>query len=167
LDPFVILTALPYRIFRRVFFLGASEYFVTWYMRVLAKLSNIFPVDPDAHLREAMKIGAIGLRNDNILCIFPEGARSFDGELQEFKKGAAILAREIGVPIIPTAIHGTHEVWARDSRRIRLHKVRVQFGAPMRTSREAAPEAYTDDIGRLREEILEMLSFVNSPLDEN
>ncbi len=102
-------------------------------MRVVAWVANIIPVDPDANLLRAMKVGAYGLRTGRILCIFPEGARSFDGHLGEFKKGAAILASEIGAPMIPTAIRGTYEVWQRDSRRIHLHKVKVVFGTPLQT----------------------------------
>lgn len=42
--------------------------------------------------------------------IAPEGTRSRDGELQPFKKGGFILASEMGVPILPVAISGTHEI---------------------------------------------------------
>jgi long-chain acyl-CoA synthetase len=87
MDPLVVMSVLPYRVFKKVFFVGASEYFTSWPMKFLARLANIVPVDPDAHLLRAMKVGAYGLRQGRILCIFPEGARSFDGELKEFKKG--------------------------------------------------------------------------------
>ena len=41
--------------------------------------------------------------------IFPEGTRSRDGELQEFKTGAARIAIQAGVPILPIAVIGTKE----------------------------------------------------------
>ena len=50
-------------------------------MKFLARLANIVPVDPDAHLLAAMKLGAWGLRQGRVLCIFPEGSRTYDGEL--------------------------------------------------------------------------------------
>ena len=131
LDRVVLLSVLPYRIFRRMFFLGYSVIFKSWFMKPVAHLTNIISVDPDAHLLRAMKAGASGLRSGLILCIFPEGGRSYDGELQEFKKGAAILSRELSVPIVPTAIRGTHQVWPRDSVRIRPHKVSIEFGQPL------------------------------------
>jgi long-chain acyl-CoA synthetase len=149
IDPLVVLATLPYRFFKRVFFVGAAEFFVSPHMRLLARVADIFPVDPDAHLLRAMRVGAAGLRGGRILCIFPEGARSFDGRLGPFKKGAAILARELDVPLVPAAICGTHEVWARDSRRIHLHKVKVVFGKPLRASQgeEASPDqADTDEL---------------------
>ncbi len=157
LDPFVVLAVLPYRIFRKVFFVGASEFFTTWYMKLFARLTNIVPVDPDTHLLGAMKVGAYGLRQGRILCIFPEGARSFDGQLKEFKKGAAILAREVDVPIVPVGIQGTYEVWARDSAKIRLHKVKVTFGSALVAGSSEAGDPYLADTRILRETVQELL----------
>ena len=157
IDPFVLLAVLPYRIFRKVFFVGASEYFTTWYMKVLARLANIIPVDPDTHLLRAMKVGAMGLRQGRILCIFPEGARSFDGELKEFKKGAAILAREVEVPILPVGIQGTHEVWARDSAKIRFHKVRLNFGSALVVGSREEDDPYQADTRVLRDAVQSLL----------
>jgi long-chain acyl-CoA synthetase len=152
-DPFVVIAALPYRLFRKVFFVGASEYFQTWYMRLIARWLNIVPVDPDAQVLRAMKVGAYGLRKGRILCIFPEGARAIDGKLKEFKKGAAILAREVGVPIVPVGIHGTYDVWARDSWKIRLHTVRVAFGTPLQAASGEGTAAYDETTQRLQQEV--------------
>lgn len=159
IDAFVVMAPLPFRVVKKTFFVGASEFFVSPLMKLVAHIANIFPVDPDAHLLRAMKVGAYGLRAGRVLCIFPEGARSFDGQLGPFKKGAAILARELGVPIVPVAIHGAHEVWPRDSRRIHLHKVKVVFGEPLRweTGESVQPD-YQADTDRLRQAISELVS---------
>jgi long-chain acyl-CoA synthetase len=154
LDPFILLTALPYRVFSRLFFVGASEYFENWFMRFIAAISNIFPVDPDANLLRSMKVGAMGLRAGHALCIFPEGARTIDGDLMEFKKGAAILSRGVGVPMIPVGIQGAYEVWARDSNRIRLHKVQISFGKPLEPS--TGTNSYEKDTERLKAAVAEL-----------
>jgi len=146
IDPLVVISALPYRLFRHTFFLGYSAIFQKGVMGLLARLAGVIPVDADANLLRAMKIGAWGLRSGRILCIFPEGGRSFDGTLQEFRKGAAILARETGAALVPVRIRGTYEVWPRDSRRIRLHKVTVRFGRPL----EPGSGSYEEDTERLR-----------------
>jgi long-chain acyl-CoA synthetase len=150
LDPFVLLPALPYHIFRKIFFVGYSEFFVSRHMKLAARLANVVPVDPDAHLLRAMKAGAAGLREGFILCIFPEGGRSFDEELQEFKKGAAILARELSVPIVPASIQGAHQAWPRASMRIRPHKVVVRFGSPLMPAESGSADPYQADTDRLR-----------------
>ncbi len=158
IDPFVVLSVVPFGVFKKVFFVGASEYFATWYMKLLGKLANIVPVDPDAHLLTAMKVGGFGLRQGRILCIFPEGARSFDGELKEFKKGAAILSREVAVPIVPVALHGAYEVWARDSRRIRAHKVKLAFGPPLTMDSVPGPDPYQAGTNLLRNKVSDLLT---------
>ena len=41
-----------------------------------------------------------------ILCVFPEGERSIDGTVKQFRKGPAILATELGVRVVPVGIRG-------------------------------------------------------------
>lgn len=158
LDPFIIISTLPYRVFRKVFFVGYSEFFSNRLMKLAARLANIVPVDPDAHLLRAMKAGAYGLKRGRILCIFPEGRRSYDGELQEFKKGAAILSRELSVPIVPVAIEGTQKVWPKDSMRIRPHKVKVTFGEPISPAQRSDVDPYQADTDELRAAVAKLLS---------
>jgi long-chain acyl-CoA synthetase len=157
-DAFVLISILPFRIHKRLFFVGYSEYFGSPFTRFLARLANIVPVDPDAHLLRAMRIGAAALRQNRILCIFPEGGRSFDGKLQEFKKGPAILSREIGIPMVPVGIRGTYEVWPRNSMRIRPGKVEIRIGKPLHPGTESAPDPYQADVDRLREEVMKLLA---------
>jgi long-chain acyl-CoA synthetase len=137
-DPFIVLSVLPYHLFRNLFFVGASEYFDTRLTRWLARKINLLPVDPDANLVSAMQASARGLRHGKILMLFPEGERSIDGTVKRFKKGAPILAQHLGVAIVPVAIKGAHELWPRNCTitwRLLMpwnrHRVRVAFGAPM------------------------------------
>jgi long-chain acyl-CoA synthetase len=150
IDPIVLLAILPYRIYSKMFFVGYSEFFSGGLMKLTARFSNIVPVDPDAHLLRAMKTSAYGLRKGLILCIFPEGGRSFDEELQNFKKGAAILSNELKVPMVPVGIQGAHKVWARNSNRIRLHKVKIEIGKPLYPSQGATPDPYQKTTELLR-----------------
>ena len=130
LDPFVLTSNYPYRIFKNSFHVGASEFFEGGFMKAVARMMNVVPINPDTELMRAMKAGAIGLRNGKILNIYPEGERAFDGELHEFKKGAAILATELDLPIVPVALDGLQNVWARKSWKIRPAKVKVHIGKP-------------------------------------
>ena len=128
LDPFVLTSNYPYDIFKSTFHVGASEFFQSPFMQWVAKLLSVVPIDPDTQLMKAMKAGAIGLRNGKVLNIYPEGERAYDGELHDFKKGAAILATELDMPILPVALDGLQNVWARKSWRIRPAKVKIRFG---------------------------------------
>ena len=113
LDPFLLVTTLPFKTFRRLFFVGASEYFATPLRAWLARQVNLVPVDPDANLLRAMQAGAYGLRHGQVLVLFPEGERTADGEIKKFKKGAAILAQHVRAPIVPVAICGAFDFWPR------------------------------------------------------
>lgn len=130
LDPFVLCSNYPFHVFRNIFHVGAGMFFENRIMRWIAKLLNVVPIDQDAQLLRAMKAGAIGLKHGKILNIYPEGERAFDGQLHDFKKGAAILATELDLPIVPVALDGVHKVWARRSWRIRPAKVKIRIGAP-------------------------------------
>jgi 1-acyl-sn-glycerol-3-phosphate acyltransferase len=102
-------------------------------MQFVAKMLNVVPVNPDTELMRAMKISAIGLKHGKVLNIYPEGERAFDGELHGFKKGAAILATELDLPIVPVALDGLQNVWARNSWKIRPAKVKITIGKPFYT----------------------------------
>jgi 1-acyl-sn-glycerol-3-phosphate acyltransferase len=77
-----------------------------------------------------MRVSAAGLRKGRILLIFPEGERSITGELTEFRKGSAILATELDVPLVPVGIRGTFEAWPRGGR-LRAHPVEIRIGRPV------------------------------------
>ena len=140
LDPFVLCSNYSYDTFKNTFHVGASEFFRGFIMQNLAKMLNVVPVDPDTQLMKAMKAGAIGLRNGRILNIYPEGERAFDGELHNFKKGAAILASELDLPIVPVALDGLQNVWARRSMKIRFSKVKIHIGKPFYAKEIVSPE---------------------------
>lgn len=59
------------------------------------------------------------------LIIYPEGTRSPDGVIQQFKKGGFTIATSMGLPVLPTAITGSREVWKPGSNVIRSGTIRV------------------------------------------
>ena len=130
LDPFLIAGSYNYDNLKNSFAVGASQFFESNFMQSLAAFLNTVPVDPDTQLLKAMKASAVGLRHGKILVIFPEGARAFDGDIHEFKKGAAILAVELDVPIVPVALDGFYKVWGRSSGKINFSKTEIRFGKP-------------------------------------
>jgi long-chain acyl-CoA synthetase len=131
IDPFLLCSVYPRSVLQNTFHVGASMYFTNPAMTQLGRLINVVPIDPDVQLLHAMRAGAAGLRAGKILNIYPEGQRSFDGKLHEFKKGAAILATELNLPIVPVALDGPYLIWPRKSSRISFAKVRITFGAPI------------------------------------
>lgn len=131
LDSFLVCSTYPRSILDLTFHVGARMYFANRWMAWLARSINVVPVDANVHLLRAMRAGAAGLRAGKILNIYPEGHRTFDGKLHDFKLGAAILATELELPIVPVAIDGAWKVLPRDSNRLRLARVKIQFGRPI------------------------------------
>jgi long-chain acyl-CoA synthetase len=158
LDPLLVCSVYPYFLLGKIFHVGASEYWRNTFTKQIAKMINIVPVDPDTNLRRALRVGAAGLRAGKVLNIYPEGERSFDGRLHAFKKGAAILASELQVPVVPVALDGVHKVWPRKSWRLRLAKVRIRFGEPLYPAALAAEKQDHELTVRLRSRIEAMLS---------
>lgn len=70
-----------------------------------------FPVKLEKGDRTAMRAAAEHLRKGGRLMIFPEGGRTRDGELAQFKPGVIRLAMDTGVPIIPATIIGGYEAY--------------------------------------------------------
>jgi long-chain acyl-CoA synthetase len=127
-DAFILAAALPRRAVDSLFCLSFEQFFrgrlMTWWGRQI----HIIPVDMDTHLVRALQTAAHVLRNGKILCVFPEGERSADGAVRPFRKGTGILARELGVPVLPAYITGAFEAWPRGQTLPRLHRIHVRFG---------------------------------------
>ena len=131
LDGFIVGTALPFSTLMQLYQLGFEEFFrhplVAWWARRV----RVIPVDLDVHLFRALQASAHVLRQGKFLCIFPEGGRSIDGTPAPFKRGVAILAKELGVPIVPARIRGSFEAWPRFRSLPRPHRMEVVFGKPV------------------------------------
>jgi len=67
------------------------------------------------------------------VAIFPEGTRSKDGNLQDFKKGAAVFGIDTGMPIIPVAITGSYSWWNRSLFSNNPNIITITFGIPINT----------------------------------
>lgn len=156
LDGFLLSAGFTFTHLKRMAYLGYSDYFRTGTLGgYLGSLLKIVPVDPDRHLRQALRLGAYGLSEGYILSIFPEGERSIDGEIKPFRKGPAILSKELNIAVIPTAIIGTYEVWPRGSSAIKAHPVTIRFGDPLTPLEYESHAQFTQRIQASVRELLE------------
>jgi long-chain acyl-CoA synthetase len=158
MDAPLIMSYFPFRIFRKMFYVGTSEIFGRGICRRIAHTMKLVPIDPDANLIPAMRAGAYGLRRGEALVLYPEGERSISGEPRTFKKGAAILATHVQVPIVPVAIDGFEKAWGR-GRGIKLFQnLKIQIGKPIEppSTANASENSYEMMTSQLKERVVGM-----------
>lgn len=101
-------------------------------------LAGYIPIDrKDA--REAIKSlkkASNALKKGLSIVIFPEGTRSPDGEIHEFKKGLTIIAEEAKCNLVPVTIKGSYDILPRGTNRIRSGTVIVKIEKPIEYSRD-------------------------------
>jgi long-chain acyl-CoA synthetase len=158
IDPIILGSLLPWPVFRELFSVGTSEIFGAGFMRRLAGWLRVVVVDPDANLIPAMRAGAFGLRHGRVLVLYPEGERSIDGTPKTFRKGAAILAIHLQVPIVPVAIEGFYEAWPRGRPFQKFAPLQITFGDPIYPppEAEASEAAYEKLTAELKARVVGM-----------
>jgi long-chain acyl-CoA synthetase len=169
LDPLGVAIVLPWRVFRDAFALGSTEIFSHDLMHRVARLFKVVPVDPDAALVPAMRAGAYGLRRGKVLLLYPEGERSIDGSPKTFKKGAAILATHLNIPIVPVAIDGFFNVWPRGKSFQGFAPVRIAFASPVYplTGVPDSEAAYDCLTAELKSRVVEMWTNLHAGMSQS
>ncbi|MBU1061749.1 MAG: AMP-binding protein [Candidatus Omnitrophica bacterium] len=129
-DGLIVAAGVPFKIELGLFFIGFRRYFIVPIVRNLVRRARIIPIDA-TEIIEAMQSSYFILRHDKALCIFPEGERSIDGKVKEFKKGIGIISKELDIPLVPVYIKGAFEAWPRVERFPRMHPIEIKFGGPV------------------------------------
>ncbi|MEC9373324.1 MAG: lysophospholipid acyltransferase family protein [Planctomycetota bacterium] len=101
---------------------------VKWLSPIIRAL-NAFAVNEKGGDAKAMKEAIRLLHEGKVVLIFPEGSRTHDGHVSEFKRGAALLVKKAECPVVPVAIEGAFEAWPRGKRAwIGGNRVGVEVG---------------------------------------
>lgn len=131
LDAFVFGYATPFKNLMNSYSLAKIKHFNKGHMKFLANHSNVILVDINKNLGEVLQTMAKVLKDGKNIVIFPEGARSRDGKMLEFKKSFAILAKELNVDILPFGIKGAYEAFPSNSKFPKPAKVEIKFFPPI------------------------------------
>ncbi|MBI5145541.1 MAG: 1-acyl-sn-glycerol-3-phosphate acyltransferase [Candidatus Omnitrophica bacterium] len=135
LDPLVVMVSLPLKIhciaMRSLYMIPALR----WFLRANETLSDG---------SSSPKALELLIKNENV-GLFPEGGISRDGNLREFRRGAALLAMRSGRPIVPAAIIGTFQAFPRSAKFPRFFlTLKLKIGKPIYLLKEF--EEIIDDI---------------------
>ncbi len=130
LDTGLLLSILPARLRHRTMVAAAADYFFDrrWKAAFWSFGLAAIPMERSKVNRRSADLAASLIAEGWSLIIFPEGGRTDDGWGQEFKGGAAYLAKRCDVPVIPVHLRGTRAVLAKDSSRIRPGSTEIRFG---------------------------------------
>ena len=71
------------------------------------------------------------IKNPRSIIIFPEGTRSFDGKIKQFKKGGLSIAFDLEMDVVPIAVCGTRNVLKRGSIFIKPCPIQLRIGKPV------------------------------------
>lgn len=120
----------------------------TFLSKLLIDTCGMVPVERGGINSEVIKCCKKQLNNKWGLLIHPEGTRSSNGKLGQFKKGAATIAKEANVPIIPAYIKGAYEVYPRGNKipklfnwkKLKRYNIEVVYGEPIYPNNLSAEE---------------------------
>jgi len=138
MDTPALLRAIPQPWRRRTAVAAAADYFFEkpWLAHAVSLAFNTVPVDRKGAPGDAAAELVHLLHDGWSIVVYAEGTRSRDGTVGRLRSGAALLAAEHDVPIVPVLVTGTHRVMPPGARWMHRGRERapiaVHFGAPIR-----------------------------------
>ncbi|MBO6060059.1 MAG: 1-acyl-sn-glycerol-3-phosphate acyltransferase, partial [Bacteroidaceae bacterium] len=112
IDGNICVSGLNEETLRNTYYYATEEHIKGYPLQLMARHNNVILMQHQ-NLKDSILRMAKVLRQGKNLVIFPEGARTHDGKMQEFKKTFAILSKELNVPILPVRIEGAFEAMPR------------------------------------------------------
>jgi long-chain acyl-CoA synthetase len=132
LDGFLVVSFFKRKFVKKTYVYAKEKHFRNPLLKFLAQRNNIILVDINKDLKLSIQKLAEVLKKGKNLVIFPEGTRTMNGKIGDFKQTFAILSQELNIPVIPVAIRGSYNIMPSGSKFPRLfRKVTVSFLSPV------------------------------------
>lgn len=145
IDGPITMAGLKRQTIRDSYFYATIDHVKSSFRQYMARHNNIILMDPQNLKTSIMMLAEVLKRGKNIV-IFPEGTRSTDGSIMEFKKTFAILSLELKVPVVPVRIAGAFEAMPRGKRFPGRHKIMVEYLPPVLPSEGKTYESLTEEV---------------------
>ena len=113
IDPLILGSLLPKSILYNTIFLAIDWYFKKFPLKLLVSNGNVILIDINKNIRKSVEEIVGYLKSGKNVLIFPEGARTKDGKVAEFKKVFAIISKELGIDVQCLGIKGGFEAYSR------------------------------------------------------
>jgi len=149
-DGIFVASFLKRALLKKTYFYAKVDHFRNRFMKFFARISNTVVVDINNDLKGSIQALAAVLKENKNIIIFPEGTRTKDGKLGDFKHTFAILSKELKIPVVPVAISGAYEIKPAGKRIPRFFKqVSVHFLKPV----DPQNKSYGDIVDTVRRSI--------------
>lgn len=125
IDPLILGSLLPKSILYNTIFLAIDWYFKKFPLKLLVSNGNVILIDINKNIRKSVEEIVGYLKSGKNVLIFPEGARTKDGKVAEFKKVFAIISKELGVDVQCLGIKGGFEAYSRYMKFPKPKKIKV------------------------------------------
>jgi len=112
---------------------------IEWFFGVM--LLNLFPLPRQAGFRDSFRFAGESVDRGYSILVFPEGRHTKDGKMNPFRSGIGLLAKNLGIPVLPMRIDGLFEVKNAGKRVAPPHQISVKIGIPISFSRDTDPES--------------------------
>ncbi len=147
---------------RQVRFMAKAELYRVPVVKQILHAAGAFPVKRGADAGRAVTAGVALLEQGAVIGVFPEGT-SLPDQKRGYKRGAARLALASGAPLIPVGLIGTEFALEPRTHRIRMPRVRIVIGEPIRVERQEPTEAAATELTTRLQRAIETL-VADSPL---
>jgi len=129
---------------------------------LLPKL-NVIPVNQEGIDRSALKALIRVLNSGNAALVFPEGARTLDGDLQPAQPGLGLVIAKTLAPVVPMRIFGAHESLPRGGGGLHFVPITIVVGEPIFFTAADLGSRGKDLYGRLSQRVMDAIAAL--PLD--
>lgn len=145
LDGGIVAAGLSCKTLRNSYFFATEEHVKHPVVKYMAKRNNVILMERRNLKNSILKLSEVLKKGKNVI-IFPEGSRSYDGEMVPFKKTFAILSKELNVPVLPVCIRGAYDVLPRGSRWIKSKKIEVEYLKPVMPGNDDTYDSLSDKV---------------------
>ncbi|MEE4197180.1 MAG: AMP-binding protein [Bacteroidales bacterium] len=131
-DGLFVTACLKRKTIKDTYFYAKRKHVNNRFLKFMAHRNNVIIMDMNVDIKESIQKMAAVLKEGKKIIIFPEGTRTTNGEMGEFKKTFAILSKELNVPVVPVVIKGAYDVLPAGSKFPKpFRKIEVEYLKPV------------------------------------
>jgi 1-acyl-sn-glycerol-3-phosphate acyltransferase len=146
---------------RAIYFLAKKTLMDVPLFRWLLPKLNVIPVSQEGIDRSALKALIRVLKSGNAALVFPEGARTLDGNLQPAQAGVGLVISKTLAPVVPMRIFGAHEALPRGGGGLHFVPITIVVGEPIFFTETDLQSSGKDLYGRLSQRVMDAIAALH------